>query len=103
MNLGRKDDISPMQENVVLSDSEGESERAPPPFSLSLLLSLFLPLSHDATAICIISTHPHLVTSVRPSVRPAFSKLIAFPSRLRLICVDPMYLMLHSQISRLIA
>ena len=31
MNLGRKDDISPMQENVVLSDSEGESERAPPP------------------------------------------------------------------------
>ena len=41
---------------------------------------MFRALSPDATnAICIISTHPHLVTSPLPlSIQRAFSKLIAF-------------------------
>lgn len=49
MNLGRKDDISPMQGNVVLSDSEGESflcffryRLTPPPSALSQLIRISL-------------------------------------------------------------
>ena len=69
MNLGRKDDISPMQENVVLSDSEGESERAPPPPSRSL--SSFLCFFRYRMTPPPSALSQLIRISLRPSVRPS--------------------------------